>query len=295
MKLSPKTSLWVAGGLLLVLTLVKVGLHYFRQANAREAELAAANHTLGSLRAELAALEQKAGATEKAAVDRRREQARAVERQRSPRPPKMSFATRALQNPALAKPGYLPLIRKYFGSFHGAAGLTPAQVEQLEAWPELGAALELFLLAMPTGELPDPATAVQIEAGTVDYLVDEARAKFDEAVAAKFAEVLRTRDLRRAVDAFAVRTHAIEAPVTAAQSQQLFELLGEAGAAPLGAGLPVTLHALDWDKVMQRAPSVLSAAQLRALEAMRARALFDREYERITGFSAEARLPEPER
>lgn len=276
---------------LLLLLIVVLALQERRRADALEAAVASAEATLAGLQREKQMLEHGIADAENAAEER--EKLAAV--RRPTRHPPITLGSQYLQSPDVTRAAFRPIVRKYFAKFYADAGLSPQQIERFEAAEvQIGPALEMFLMAASSGQENREAQA-RTEMQMVEFVSEQAREIFGDEVAEQFAAAVRARDIRRAVDDLAVRTHHTEAPLTAPQSQHVEALLLEAGAAAAAAGDRLTLASLDWDLVMRRAATLLAPGQLRALEALRAKAMFDREYERITGFPAFPKLPEPER
>ncbi len=196
-------------------------------------------------------------------------------------------------NPELTRTYFRPMIRRHFAELFEPGLLTGAEQEQMEAMLlRLGPTLDMMgQIALGWDE---PGQEALLTKALGAELIPEVTATFGEAIGERFRQTLRTRDVHLAMDNLAVKLLHAGAPLDQQASAQLTALLVEAGnAAPHEQRM--RLQALDWDLVMQRAPALLSATQLRALQAIKARARFDQEYERVSGYTVEPRLPEPER
>ncbi|MES2693232.1 MAG: hypothetical protein V4773_07140 [Verrucomicrobiota bacterium] len=195
------------------------------------------------------------------------------------------------ENPEMARIYFRPVVRKSFASLFVQGGLTPAQEMELEEiLMRQGPGLE----RVPEGgtELDDPEQDVLLANARGMEVLAEVTQKFGAEFGTRFAEAVRTRDVHFAVDKLAVDLMNVGAPLSPAVSQSLTTLLLEAQV-EVAPELRLRLVDLDWERVVQRAPTILSGTHLRAVEALRARALFDREYERVSGYVAEKWLPIP--
>ena len=269
---------WIAlGGIALV---GGFGIYRWQIARRAEAGLSAAALTLQQVNSETTRLENRVAAME---ADRARARvatgeagAKSGTRRvfRTVRP-----AQAYLDNPALTKAAFLPLIRKNFGSFYREANLSAAQIEQVESMlVDAGLELEMGFL---TGESAD-----ELAARTTELL--------GPAAGEKFADTLRTRHLRNLATKLVAESFYTDAPFTAAQSGALVQLFRE-NAAGQSQDEQLAIETLDWTTVIERARSFLVPSQLRALEALQAKAVFDREYRRLTGYASTPRLPLPEK
>ena len=275
----------------LSVALVGCGLYWWSVAREREAALAATQARLNQTRAVLAQLDRQAAA-------RAREAATAVAIAVAPaastrRSTSFGLPPEYRDHPALVKAAYLPLVRKYLAGFYREAGLSAAETAACdEIVTAAGMGLEMGLFPRPnvTGDFP---------AEMVARLADELQAQVSErlgpAIGEKFAEALRTREVRGVADQLAVQMFYTEAPLSGTQSAQLRQVLLAAAPGAASGGEQLLLETLDWDRVLIQAPAFLAAPQLSALEALRAKALFDREYRRLTGYPPTAKLPLPEK
>lgn len=267
--------------------LVVLLVHYRRAAGADEKEVASIVNSLAERRRAAVAQRQRLAVAERLAERHAAIAQAAKQRKRSAMP---SIYT---ENMALTKAAYLPLVRKFFSAAYARSGLTAERIAELEELLlQLGPELEI-VLAIGTFH-DDPEQDARME-GVAGYaLLAEVREKFGEQAGDAVELAIRARDVHRAVDDLAVRQALTGAPLDTRASEWVTALLIEAGDAA-GRERKVRLQTLDWDLVMRRAPEVLTPAQMRGVAALRTRALFDREYERVTHYVAEKALPPPER
>lgn len=268
----------LVGGLLYVRHLVGIAE---REAAASQQQLVAEQATTDAARKRLARFEKLA------------EQAKARKAQPPGARALVSMAAHYRENPAVTRTYFRPMIRRHFAELFAPGVLTGAQQEEFEEMLlRLGPRLDMMGQIGLGWDEPGQDALVKNALGA-EVIVD-VYDKFGAEVATRYIETIRTRDVHLAVDNLAVKLLQAGEPLDRTASAQLTSLLLEAGSA-VAPEHRLKLAALDWDLVMQRAPAVLSATQLRALQAIKARALFDGEYERVSGYTASPQLPQPER
>lgn len=286
-KISP-TQIAAAGLAGVLVLLVAVLVHLRRQVEASEREARVNEQSLVTEKAQTEAVHRRLARFEKLA-----KQAEARKAQPPLARALVSMPAHYRDNPELTRTYFRPMIRRHFAALFAPGVLTGAQQEELETLLlRLGPTLDMM------GQIglgwDEPGQSALMTSALGAELEPEVRATLGDAIGDRFRETLRTRDVQLAMDDLAMKLLHVGAPLDQRASAQLTALLLEAG----GAVVPehqMRLKALDWDLVMRRAPTMLSATQLRGLQSIRARALFDQEYERVSGYSAEPRLPEPER
>ena len=256
------------------------GIYRWQIARRAEAGLSAASLMLQQLDSETTRLETRVAARE---ADRVRARLAAGEAGAKSGTRRVFRAMRPAQayldNPALTKAAFLPVIRKNFSGFYRDAALSLAQIDQVESMlADAGLALDAGLL---TEESADEIVAQMTEL-------------LGPAVGERFADAMRTRHLRNLATKLVAESFYTEAPFTAAQSGALVQLFRE-NAAGQPRDEQLAVETLGWTTVIERARSFLSPSQLRALEAIQAKAVFDREYRRLTGYASTPRLPLPEK
>lgn len=252
-----------------------------REAAARKQHLVAEQATTEAARKRLARFETLA------------EQANARKTQPPGARALVSMAAHYRENPALTRAYFRPMIRRHFADLFAPGVLTAEQQEMLEDML-LGLGPTLDMMGQIAFGWDEPGQNALVTKALGAELEPGVRAAFGDAIGDRYRETLRMRDVQLAVDTLAMKLLHAGAPLDQHASVQLTALLLEAGKTKAPEH-QLRLQALDWDLVMQRAPAMLSATQLRGLQSIRARALFDQEYERVSGYSAEPRLPEPER
>lgn len=272
----------------LLVLLVAVLLYVRRLADEVEREVAANQQQLATEQVTTEAARKRLARLEKL-------EEKAKERKAQPAGARalVSMAAHYRENPAITRTYFRPMIRRHFAELFAPGVLTGVQQERLEEMlVRLGPTLDMMGQVGLGWDEPGQNALVRNALGA--ELETEIRETFGDAVGDRYRETLRTRDVHLAMDDLAVKLLHAGAPLDQAASTQLTALLLEAGkgTAP---EQRLRLPALDWELVMQRAPAVLSAEQLRALAALKARALFDQEYERVSGHTAEPRLPDLER
>ncbi|HEY1109625.1 MAG TPA: hypothetical protein VGE76_13350 [Opitutaceae bacterium] len=285
-KISP-TQIAAAGLAGVLVLLVAVLVHLRRQVEAAEREASMNAQSLVTEKSQVEAARQRLARFEKLA-----KQAEARQAQPPLARALVSLAPHYRDNPELTRTYFRPMIRRHFAALFVPGVLSRQQQEELET---------LLLRLGPTLDMmgqnglgwDEPGQNALMTRALGAELEPEVRATLGDAIGDRFRETLRTRDVQLALDDLSMKLLHAGAPLDQATSAQLTALLLEAGkATPPEHRL--RLQTLDWDLVMQRAPSVLSATQLRALAALKARALFDQEYERASGYTVGPRLPEPE-
>lgn len=138
----------------------------------------------------------------------------------------------------------------------------------------------------------DPAKGAALFEQSLNELVSEVNARFNESVAARLRDEILSSELRKAVGKVAFDSGFGESPMGNTEGMRLMEVFRHSMNTDAGnRGTPFRLDDLDWGIVMETAKSFLTPVQQKSLAALAAKASFDREYHRLTGVPGPRRLP----
>lgn len=275
-KISP-TQIAAAGLAGVLVLLVAVLVHLRRQVEEAEREAARLVADVAVEREKEAMLTRQSAEVELATGSRMDAVTRFV-----PAPVIQPMPRRFAENREWARAYYRPFLRVQFARLYAEAGLPPDQIAQLEEMLlPLGESNGMMYLLGCYSEDPTQNSLLRHAPGA--GLIAEVAELFGSEAGARFEAALQTHEVYAAVDDLAVKLMYAGAPLDSASRRNLAALLLDAGS-HIRQHRRLRLPELDWDLVQQRAPGLFSGAQLRMVESLRAKALFDREYERVSGW-----------
>lgn len=154
-----------------------------------------------------------------------------------------------------------------YGPLYRTLGLTPAQIAEFERirGDNVLAQSDIFREGLAQGLTKDDPIVQELIKQANKRQEDSLRALLGEDGAQRLQTYERTLPLRNVANTLAGSVYFTDTPLTPEQAEQLTQIVIESMSRPPGSA---TLGAINWEKVLAKAPAVLAPAQVEALATM---------------------------